>query len=325
MRLKPLIPALSAIVLVAALAGCTASTDTDAETTAEPSTDVCAIESGSASDAVTVTGDLTAEPTVTFDAGLSADTTQRTTVIAGEGAEVPAGGAATVAYALYNGTSGDKIEAYGWADGEDVSFTASTDAVLAGIAKTIGCETVGSRIVSVVAPVDAFGSDGYEDLGIAANDSLVFVMDIKALIPTRADGVDQPAQAGFPTVVLAEDGTPSVTIPETDPPTGLAVSVLKKGDGAVVAATDSVTVQYVGVTYATGEVFDQSWGSTGPTAFLLSSMIAGFTQAVVGQTVGSQVIAVIPASLAYGEATADSTNELAGQTLVFVVDILAIN
>lgn len=49
----------------------------------------------------------------------------------------------------------------------------------------------------------------------------------------------------------------------------------------------------------------------------------------MGQTVGSRVLLVIPASMAYGEApaedaaaTAQPGNELAGEDLVFVVDIL---
>ena len=320
MRLKPLVPVL---LLSLTLAGC-AATSTDSETAETVSTDVCSVASGSASEAVTVTGDFGTEPTVTFDAGLSATETQRTTVITGDGAEVPAGGTATVAYALYDGTTGEKVESYGWADGEDVAFTASTDAVLAGIAKGIGCQTVGSRVVTAVAPVDAFGSDGYEDLGIAGGDTLVFVMDIEALIPTRADGADQPAVEGMPAVTLADDGTPTITIPEAAAPTDLRVAVLKKGSGATVAETDSVTLQYVGATWSTGEVFDESWGSSGPTAFLLSQVVPGFSQGIVGQTVGSQVLVVIPPALGYGEA-ADESNALAGQTLVFVVDILAIN
>jgi peptidylprolyl isomerase len=321
-RLKPSIPALSAVVLVVALAGCTTTAPEPDATTS--STDVCAVDAGSASNAVTVTGDLGAEPTVTFDAGLAVGTTERTTVVEGTGDEISAGGTATVAYTLYDGTTGKKIDSYGYAAGEVVSFTASVTSVLPGIAKTIGCTTVGSRVVSVVAPADAFGDDGYEDLAIAGGDTLVFVMDILSLVPSRADGVDQPAQAGFPTVALAADGTPTITVPTTAAPSDLQVAVLKKGDGATVAADSTVTMQYVGVNYATGQVFDETWGGTGPTTVVLSQLVTGFGQALTGQTVGSQVLMVIPPSLAYGEAT-DESNDLAGQTLVFVVDILAVN
>ena len=158
---------------------------------------------------------------------------------------------------------------------------------------------------------------------IAGGDTLVFVMDILSLVPSRATGVDQPAQAGFPAVTLADDGTPTITVPTTPAPADLQVEVLKKGDGATVAADSTVTVQYVGVTYATGAVFDQTWAGTGPTTVVLSQLVPGFGQALTGQTVGSQVLMVIPPDLAYGEAP-DESNDLAGQTLVFVVDILAV-
>jgi len=34
---------------------------------------------------------------------------------------------------------------------------------------------------------------------------------------------------------------------------------------------------------------------------------------------------VIPTALAFGDATADNTSDLAGENLVYVVDILAVN
>ena len=55
-----------------------------------------------------------------------------------------------------------------------------------------------------------------------------------------------------------------------------------------------MTVQYTGAIWATGTVFDQSWGGGGPTTFPISGLITGFTQGLVGQTVGSQVVIVIP-------------------------------
>lgn len=320
--MRRIVPLIATIALLGGLTACTATPD-PVETTAAADVDVCSATSGAQSEAVKVTGDFGAEPTVDFAAGLSTDETQRSIVIEGDGAEVAAKATATVAYSLYNGTTGKIIDSYGWTDGQSVNFTANAASVLAGIAKTIGCTTVGSRVVSVVSPADAFGADGYEDLGIAGGDTIVFVMDIKGIVPSRADGVDQPATDGFPAVTLAEDGTPTVTVPETDPPADLRVAVLKKGDGAVVAEGATVTLQYQGVEWDTGKVFDQSWGS-GPTPFTLSSVIPGFSQAVVGQTVGSQVIAVIPPALAYGEAGGDNTSELAGKTLVFVIDILAV-
>ena len=81
-------------------------------------------------------------------------------------------------------------------------------------------------------------------------------------------------------------------------------------------------MHYTGVIWATGEVFDSSWTLGEPTSFATTDVIPGFGKALVGQTVGSQVIAVIPPSEGYGEA---GSGDLIGgtDTLVFVVDILA--
>ena len=47
----------------------------------------------------------------------------------------------------------------------------------------------------------------------------------------------------------------------------------------------------------------------------------GFTKAIAGQTVGSQVIAILPPADGYGEAGAGTIPP--NSTLIFVVDILA--
>ncbi len=95
--------------------------------------------------------------------------------------------------------------------------------------------------------------------------------------------------------------SPTVTLPEGDIPTEFSKATLKKGDGAVVEAGDQVLVQYHGVSWNTGEVFDESWGKQPFTFTVGSGVVQGFTDAVTGETVGSQVIAVLPPAVAYGE------------------------
>lgn len=99
--------------------------------------------------------------------------------------------------------------------------------------------------------------------------------------------------------------------------------MLKQGDGAEVADGDTVTVQYQGVNWRTGKVFDQSWTRGAPSQFATNQVIKGFTKALVGQKVGSQVIAVIPPDMGYGAAGSESAGIKGTDTLVFVVDILA--
>lgn len=323
------LPLIASAALLAALTACSSAAPAKAGSTTTPSTnsaavDVCGAKSGSASEAVKVSGDLGSAPTVTFKNGIDAKTTERTMVVEGSGDEVKEGSSAEVAYSIYNGATGKLIESYGYTDDQPVTFAASATQLLPGLAKTIGCAKVGSRVAAVIPAAEAWGADGYKDVGVEAGQSLVAVIDIESLVPTRAWGADQPAQEGLPTVKLAGDGTPSIAIPSTDAPKDLKVAVLKKGDGDVVPDTATVTVQYVGVDWADGKTFDQSWGKA-PATFSLDGVVPGFAQAIAGQTVGSQVLAVIPPALGYGEASADNTSELAGKTLVFVIDILAIN
>jgi FKBP-type peptidyl-prolyl cis-trans isomerase len=323
-RTVPVLASFAAVALVATLAACSSgsATPTSTPTADAASVDVCATTSGDASDAVKVSTDLSTAPVATFDKGLSSKETERTVVVKGDGETLEAGGSAEVAYVVYNGTTGDQIDAAGYDGTQIPQFTASAEALMSGLAKTIGCITEGSRVVSVIPPTDAFGTAGNADLKVDAKDSLVVVIDVKSILPTRATGADQPAPEGLPTVKLDKDGKPTVTLPKTDAPTDLKIGVLKKGDGPVVADGASVTVQYQGTAWDTDEVFDQSWGR-GPAQFSLSQVVPGFSQAIAGQTVGSQVIAVIPPALGYGEASSSNSSELAGKTLVFVIDILA--
>ncbi len=123
----------------------------------------------------------------------------------------------------------------------------------------------------------------------------------------------------MPTVELADDGDPTITIPDGDAPTEVELETLKTGDGAVVASGDTVLVHYTGVKWSDGSVFDSSWERGVPSSFQTTGVVEGFQQALEGQTVGSQVVVVIPPEFGYG---AQEGHELQDETLVFVVDIL---
>jgi hypothetical protein len=113
--------------------------------------------------------------------------------------------------------------------------------------------------------------------------------------------------------------------PEADAPTELGVETLIKGDGATVQAGDTVTVQYQGVIWNTGEIFDESWSRGAPATFSTDQVITGFADGMVGQTVGSQTVVVIPPADGYGEAGAPQAGISGTDTLVFVIDILAVS
>lgn len=289
---------------------------------------------GSASSQVKVSGKFGAEPKVTVPKKLTSKSTERTVAIDGKGRTALPNSSVDIDYAVYNSTSGKKIDAtkYG---AKGTAITLDKSNLLPGLYKAIHCSTPGSRVVAVIPPADAFGPSGSQGLGIAPTDSIVFVIDVlKTSAPVKvlkkADGKAEEPKAGFPTVKLAADGAPTVTIPAADPPTTLQIETLKKGSGPVVKDGATVTVHYTGVLWATGKTFDSSWTKGSPATFPTSGVVAGFGKAMIGQTVGSQVVAVIPPAEGYGPdgnvKDASQPDQISGtDTMVFVIDILAVH
>jgi len=306
------LPILTVAALAVALAGC-ATGEPDTSSTPDAAGDEC-VGSGSVSDAVDVSGDFGAAPTVSFDAPLTLDATERTVTIEGDGDAIERGSTASLQFTLYNGTTGDVVTQTDYTTDAE---TISVDGLLPGLESTLICSTVGSRVVGVVPAAEGFGDAGNQQLGVEAGQSLVFVLDVIDLIPSAADAMIEWT-TDVPKVVRADDGTPTITLPETDPPADLMLTVLTDGDGAVVGDGDNVTVDYLGMSWNTGEVFDQSFGKT-PATFATTGVVPGFGAALVGQKVGSTVLVTIPPIYAYG--TDPNAAQLGGQTLVFLIDI----
>jgi peptidylprolyl isomerase len=84
-------------------------------------------------------------------------------------------------------------------------------------------------------------------------------------------------------------------------------------------------VQYVGVNWRTQKVFDSSWARNQPysTPIGVGDVIKGWDIGLVGQTVGSRVLLVIPPADGYGSVGNSSADIEGTDTLVFVVDIIA--
>lgn len=118
---------------------------------------------------------------------------------------------------------------------------------------------------------------------------------------------------------------PDVTIPATPPPTALKTEDLVVGTGAEAVAGKTVEVHYVGVSWSTKKQFDASWDRGGAFSFPLGAgrVIKGWDQGVAGMKVGGRRRLEIPPHLGYGDRGA-GTDIKPGETLVFVVDLLAV-
>lgn len=314
-RTVPVVLVTTAVAALA-LAGCTSSS---APTSKAQS---CAgLTSGSASDGVKVTGDVGSQPTVKLDTPVSASKTERTIVTSGSGATADKGVNVDVAIAVYNGRTGTSLGTQGWGSSQAVPFQVGSSSYPSAFTQAVECLPTGSRSVLVAPASKALPSSSLSQLKLKKTDSIVIVSDLIDVVPSKATGTPVPAPSGFPTVKTDASGKPTVTMPSTPPPTETKVADLRKGDGPVVKKGDTVTVQYQGSIYGSGKVFDQSWGR-GPASFPTTGVIAGFSEALVGQHVGSRVIAVIPPKDGYGSSGNAQAGISGTDTLVFVVDIL---
>lgn len=118
---------------------------------------------------------------------------------------------------------------------------------------------------------------------------------------------------------------PEVDFPEGRPPADLQIVDIVEGNGPEAKPGHTVDVHYVGVAYSTGEEFDASWNRGQPLRFSLGAgqVIAGWDQGVAGMRVGGRRKLVIPPHLGYGDYGAGNVIK-PGETLIFVVDLLAI-
>lgn len=116
---------------------------------------------------------------------------------------------------------------------------------------------------------------------------------------------------------------PHVTPPHGPAPSKLETKDLVKGTGTEAKTGSAVTVNYVGVLYKNGKVFDASWKRNQPFSFTLGKgqVITGWEKGVVGMKVGGRRELIIPAKEAYGTRGSPPTIP-PNEPLVFVVDLL---
>jgi peptidylprolyl isomerase len=122
---------------------------------------------------------------------------------------------------------------------------------------------------------------------------------------------------------------PKVTAKSSSTPKSLECRDLVLGKGKAASPTSKVTVQYTGVLYKDGKVFDSSWTRGQPATFSLTGVVPGFTQGIGGtgkvapMRVGGRRIMILPPALGYGAQGGGPIPP--NSTLVFVVDLLKVS
>jgi peptidylprolyl isomerase len=118
---------------------------------------------------------------------------------------------------------------------------------------------------------------------------------------------------------------PVIDKPSGVPPRRLVKEDIVKGKGPGAKAGDIVIVNYVGVSFSTGEEFDSSWDSGQPLPVQLGAgqVIEGWEKGLIGIRKGGRRELTIPPEQAYG-AKGAPPSITPNETLVFVIDALDI-
>jgi peptidylprolyl isomerase len=252
------------------------------------------------------------EPGLTFTFPINFTASGGRVIQDGTGAALTDGQILALDVVQFSGDDG-KVQNSTFTDGKTVPVTLSASSLDPVLYDILSKAHVGGRVLFAV-----------PDGGTGA---VVVAFEVKGAttVLAKPTGATVAPVPGLPTVTLDATGKPSVSYTGANKPTDLVSQDLITGTGAAIVEGQSVTVNYTGWVWD-GAQFDSSWdrGATATFTIASGSLIDGWVKGLVGKTVGSQVLLVIPPALGYGSAGQGTT--IPGEsTLVFVVDILAAN
>ncbi len=163
-------------------------------------------------------------------------------------------------------------------------------------------------LLILLLPVAACGGDDDEGGEPAAN-------------TTPAKTSEEPSPSAQREALKDTTVKPVIPKPTGSPPRRLEKEDIVKGKGAPAKTGDTVIVQYVGVSFSTGEEFDASWdrGQPFPVQLGAGSVIPGWEKGLLGIRKGGRRMLTIPPELAYGRDGYPPTIA-PNETLVFVID-----
>ncbi|WP_432732669.1 FKBP-type peptidyl-prolyl cis-trans isomerase [Microbacterium sp. MM2322] len=308
------LPALVAVTALAGfgLVGCSATAASSCPTPTD----------SSIASVVEATGDFGTTPTVTVRSPFIPSQAGTQTLIEGNGTRITTDDQLSlIDVTVLDAATGEQVGATKYSSDLTTAtpITRLTQAVPA-VAPLLKCVTEGSR-VAVALPGDQVGAQGAQGFGLGEGDGAIFVFDVRKVFLPAADGADQyNAESGMPSVVRAPDGQPGIVTPAGDAPTEVRSQTIMKGDGDALTADSSVVIHVQGVAWGAKTTFASTWKNGAPGQAKVSALPPALASALEGQTVGSQVLVVVPADQT--EQDQQILQAPAGTALVYVVDIL---
>lgn len=263
---------------------------------------------------VTATGELGQKPTIHMKTPMTVENNSYVILQKGNGATIEDGNRVCAQGIAINVQDGTELMDTWTNNTPDCSLVVSSDT---SVMSAEYYELInGAKLNTTI----AFGVNDQSSSGVSYLMVLTFVSQSKDL--SKAEGTkvtDIPSD--LPKVMDAADGKPSIDMNGYKGTDKLVVQPLIKGDGAELTSSDTAVVKYTGW-LLDGTQFDSSWDkNTTLDANLSGGVIQGWIDGLKGQTVGSQILLIVPPDLGYGSTAQGSIP--ANSTLVFVIDILA--
>ncbi|CAN5436693.1 hypothetical protein BH10ACT1_BH10ACT1_36280 [soil metagenome] len=205
-----------------------------------------------------------------------------------------------------------------WKDGRPVTAKLGTGQLLPALDDALaGIKVGGTRQITLPAAA-AYGKDGNAAQGIAADQPLIFVIELVAVS-------DSPLYCAAATSIPAGKvpGKPTTVEMPIEAPTELKTNDIKVGTGDEAKKGNYATVNYLGVACSTGQQFDSSWDNGEPFPITLGEgTIPGFYEGIYGMKVGGLRLIEIPFAEAYGSAGQGTIGP--NEPLVFVIQLEAL-
>ena len=263
-------------------------------------------------------------PKVTVDKGFKVTKTTSKVLKKGGGEKIADGDAVKVNYVAVNGRTGKQFDS-SFTSGKPLALTLDKQAILPGFVTGLTGKNIGSRVLVAIPPKDGFGKAN-EQLDLKKDDTMVFLFDIVSMAPTKVSGTAKKLPADVPSLKLDAKKQPSTFVKTKETPAKVTKEkayVTIEGTGPVIKKDQTLNVHYLGQIYPAGKVFDTSWSRGAPTTFALTEgqLIKCWTDLLVGKKVGSRVVLVCPADVAYGD-KGSGADIKKGDTLIFAVDLI---
>ncbi|OZG62998.1 peptidylprolyl isomerase [Bifidobacterium lemurum] len=306
--------AIASLALCLTVSACSGSSDSD------DSNDSASSSEANQLAGITATGELGEKPTIKLHTPMTVENGAYAVLQKGNGETIEDGDRVCAQGVAINVEDGSELMSTWEDDTPDCSILVDSDYLSSTYYDVIKGQTLNTTVAFGINDESSSSSSSTVSSYIMAMTLVSKSRDLEKA--TGEEVTDLPAD--LPKVTRDEDGKPSIDMNGQGTVDELIAQTLIKGDGETLTDSSVAVVKYTGW-LTDGTQFDSSWDrGTSFSADLSSSgsIIQGWKDGLIGQTVGSQVLLVIPADLAYGDSGSGDTIP-GGATIVFVVDIVA--